>query len=100
MAKTVLELLATGKQWTQGCLARDIFDVPCMPEQIWATQWCLTGAIGLVYGSSSTKESRVIKKLENLIFEKNTHFCSISEFNDDPSTTFRHVKALVREAGI
>jgi hypothetical protein len=93
--KTVLELYeGHPERWTQGVMARDSGgDRTCVLSEF-ATQWCLVGALRLVYGLTSKKYDPAWQKLKRVIGEDSY----TAMFNDEH--TFEEVLEVVRKAGV
>lgn len=91
-ALKIYELLDSPDKWTKDCTARDIKGDCVTPTDINATCWCLLGAVHKVYGDAYAK------RVENLIW--NYLDGAISEFNDDPTTTYEDIIKLVKELDV
>lgn len=96
--RTVEELLSDPARWTQGAFARHADGIPDSPSAVFATCWCIAGAIAKVYSrgkmdGGSYHEMR-LKMLEVTDTE------GLAEFNDAPERTHAEVLEAVRRAGI
>jgi len=102
----VCELLSDETKWTKGAFARDVKGVECSPNTWVAQSWCLLGAISKCYGYvpisdgfSPTPCENAIRQLRNAL--RRVHGRNvITDWQDDPETTFEMVQELLKEANI
>lgn len=89
----VYDLLSSGERWTQRAFAREapdrFGDVP--PESRYAGCWCLLGAALRVGHNPDFRPDLA----DALGFE---NVDDLVAWNDDPTTTFRKVRARLRRA--
>lgn len=91
--KTVAELLADEKRWTQGEFAKTASGQGCVPHNPNAVCFCLWGAMTRVYQSRDAHD-KAVEKLQAVIGRHQR----IAQFND--THTHAEVLAAVKEAGI
>lgn len=90
--KTVAELLADPKRWTQHRYAKNQFRNPVLYDDPSAICWCLLGAINKIY-SNISQVFDAEKKIHRVI-----KWAPMTEFNDN--NDYQTVYAKVLEAGI
>lgn len=96
--KTVAELLADPKRWTQDTLARDKDGHSCNPESSFAVCWCVRGAVHKIFGREAAGPLPKPFRLLADSIEKLYGARHISLFND--SHSHFDVLRAVKKAGI
>lgn len=91
----VKELLSSKSKWTKGATARDSQGSGCYCNSLSACCWCLSGAIYHCYPDDD--EANSIHLLVRINLEG---FRGVIDFNDNESTSFEEIKALVNELDI
>ena len=87
------EILSDASKWTKGTLARDNKGQVCWIDSEAACQWCLMGAVRVAYPNSIANES-ALDRIQAKISPP------ISDWNDDPATTFQDVRNLLLELDV
>ncbi len=93
----VSDLLASEADWIKGPMAVDANGVLCGPTNLKACRWCLLGAICKCYPTLDGRREAAAK-LQPLVVPYG--FNSLSEFSDNPNTTFGMLKGVLATAGV
>jgi hypothetical protein len=96
LAKTVQELFSKPNRWCRYSYAKDIDDIPLDDgRREGVAKFCLYGAMQHVYGCATPKYYKAVNKLVKVIETPN-----IASFNDGSDRTIRHIRQVVKKAGI
>lgn len=101
------ELFTGPEKWTKEAAARDARGSDAtFSDAPGAVCWCLMGGVTKCYPTITPQErNRVSDKIRNaalLLYPVLMERCNLSlvSFNDHPSTTFEHIRAVVEKAGV
>lgn len=91
----IKELLDSPEKWTKGYWAKTKEDENISPLDIYASKWCLVGAVRFCYQNI---EYNVLARIKEAL--NNFSVGGLTEWNDAPERTFEEVKALVNKLDI
>lgn len=96
---TITKLLNRASKWTKGAYARDKEGLIELARGKNAVCWCAAGAVFKCY-RLGRRNAIFIKIAEALGKNPAEHdaFTVVTEFNDDPKTTFKQLRAVIRRA--
>lgn len=94
----IKELLNSPEKWTQSAYAKDAVGDSCSSTEPQAVCWCLLGAIHRCYPEPKESDKVWRKILAAITLE--SHFVSISSFNDNEETTFEQVRDILEMADV
>jgi len=102
---TVRELLSSPGKWCKDEMAKNVDGDDVDEFHPEACQWCLLGAIGVVYGPTWTPQydeakRKVLKVLRSRRLASRDCLAPTSTFNDAPTTDFPLLRSVIEEAGI
>lgn len=83
------QLFDKPEKWTKGAFAKNAKGEGVIPDHPTATSWCLSGGLSHCYGDgplSTDIYHRIVKEL-NVPF--------ISNWNDEPETTFDDIRNVI-----
>lgn len=96
---TVKDLLSDKSKWIKRASARDIFGHDVSPRYEGAICWCLEGAIRKCY--QKEEQGSVFSRVSRAILDLYPAMPRLPiNFNDDYSTDFQMLRAVVEKAGI
>lgn len=94
--RTLQELYADPKRWTQGSYARTADGLKVWPFDDRASCFCLHGGVGKVYDTQPVEKGNEARmRLNNEIGRG-----GVPSWNDDKSRTVEEVQALVKKLNI
>lgn len=91
--KKVRALLSNPDRWTKGEMARNMFGAPIDPAGPNVTCWCIMGAV-----HHETNDDPFLAGSAYQIVRAQLQGRSVSEFNDDPTTTHADIMAILDKA--
>lgn len=99
--KTLAELFSRPSRWNKGHNARDQHQIDVQPNSAQAVDWCLHGAICLVYGQEKSNE--IAKRL--LVYIQNNYpewkeRDALTEWNDSDEIRFKDIVRVCKGAGV
>ena len=103
-SKTVSDFLSSPDKWCKGEMAKNADGDEAAEFDPEACQWCLLGAIGVIYGIWTPQYDEAKRKIREVLTRRKlvSRSCltPTSEFNDAGTTDFPLLRSVIEEAGI
>jgi hypothetical protein len=97
--QAVEDRLTDPEKWTKGHGARDQHGTPVATGSVYATCWCMEGALMLEHYKVALAPWRQANNyIRDAAIERTRGLLGLVEFNDLPQTTHADVLALLQEA--